>query len=233
MSGILILGGAGRLGRVLDETLRQLGGRNVIAASRAEADAADPASILNLSSRFPGGRPDWVVCAAAWSDVARAEVDRKGAFRGNALAPRGAALAAAHWGVPLLHYSSDYVFSGGGRRLLHSDQRPKPQGAYGRTKLDGEREVLGIARKASGKTLIVRAGWLYSEATGEGFPRKVLERALSGKPVAMRTNQFGLPSSYEALAFWSASMMMGGGENALIRGKPKVLVLRKLAGNLY
>lgn len=223
MSGILILGGAGRLGRVLDETLRQLGGRNVIAASRAEADAADPASILNLSSRFPGGRPDWVVCAAAWSDVARAEVDRKGAFRGNALAPRGAALAAAHWGVPLLHYSSDYVFSGGGRRLLHSDQRPKPQGAYGRTKLDGDREVLGIARKASGKTLIVRAGWLYSEATGEGFPRKVLERALSGKPVAMRTNQFGLPSSYEALAFWSASMMMGGGENALIRGKPKVL----------
>lgn len=223
MSGILILGGAGRLGRVLEKTLRQLGGRDVIAALRAEADAADPASVLRLSSRFPGRRPDWVVCAAAWSDVARAEVDRKGAFRGNALAPRGAALAAAHWGVPLLHYSSDYVFSGGGRRLLHSDQRPKPQGAYGRTKLDGEREVLGIARKASGKTLIVRAGWLYSEATGEGFPRKVLERALSGKPVTMRTNQFGLPSSYEALAFWSASMMTGGGENALISGEPKIL----------
>lgn len=223
MSGILILGGAGRLGRVLEKTLRQLGGRDVIAALRAEADAADPASVLRLSSRFPGRRPDWVVCAAAWSDVARAEVDRKGAFRGNALAPRGAALAAAHWGVPLLHYSSDYVFSGGGRRLLHSDQRPKPQVAYGRTKLDGEREVLGIARKASGKTLIVRAGWLYSEATGEGFPRKVLERALSGKPVTMRTNQFGLPSSYEALAFWSASMMTGGGENALISGEPKIL----------
>ena len=138
MSGILILGGAGRLGRVLEKTLRQLGGRDVVAALRAEADAADPASVLRLSSRFPGRRPDWVVCAAAWSDVARAEVDRKGAFRGNALAPRGAALAAAHWGVPLLHYSSDYVFSGGGRRLLHSDQRPKPQGAYGRTKLPGK-----------------------------------------------------------------------------------------------
>lgn len=214
MSGILILGGAGRLGRVLEKTLRQLGGRNVVAASRAEADAADPASVLSLSSRFPGGRPDWVVCAAAWSDVARAEVDRKGAFRGNALAPRGAALAAAHWGAPLLHYSSDYVFSGGGRRLLHSDRRPKPQGAYGRTKLEGEREVLRIIRKSRGKALIVRAGWLYSEATGEGFPQKVLERALSGKPIVMRTNQYGMPSSYEALAFWSASMMMGGGARA-------------------
>lgn len=223
MSGILILGGAGRLGRVLEKTLRQLGGRNVVAASRAEADAADPASVLSLSSRFPGGRPDWVVCAAAWSDVARAEVDRKGAFRGNALAPRGAALAAAHWGAPLLHYSSDYVFSGGGRRLLHSDRRPKPQGAYGRTKLEGEREVLRIIRKSRGKALIVRAGWLYSEATGEGFPQKVLERALSGKPIVMRTNQYGMPSSYEALAFWSASMMMGGGARALISGEPRIL----------
>lgn len=223
MSGILILGGAGRLGCELDKTLHQLGARNVVAASRAEADAADPASVLKLSNRFPGGRPNWVVCAAAWSDVPRAEVDKTGAFRGNVLAPRGAALAAAHWDAPLLHYSSDYVFSGGGRRLLHSDLRPKPQGAYGRTKLDGEREVLRITRKALGKALIVRAGWLYSEATGEGFPKKVLERALSGKPITMRTNQFGRPSSYESLAFWSASMMLGGAESSLEKGVPEVL----------
>lgn len=223
MSGILILGGAGRLGRELHETLLAMGARSVVAASRAEADAADPDAVLALSERFPEGRPDWVVCAAAWSDVSRAEVDRAGARRGNVLAPRGAALAAASWGAALLHYSSDYVFSGGGRRFLHSDQRPKPQGAYGRTKLEGEREAARIMRRTRSRSLIVRAGWLYSEKTGEGFPRKVLERALSGRPIVMRTNQYGKPTSYEALAGWSAAMMLGGCEKMLTAGEPHIL----------
>ena len=87
MSGILILGGAGRLGRELDKTLHQLGAKTVVAASRAEADAADPASVLKLSKRFPGGRPDWIVCAAAWSDVPRAEVDKTGRFEETCLRP--------------------------------------------------------------------------------------------------------------------------------------------------
>ena len=181
MSGILILGGAGRLGRELDKTLHQLGARNVVAASRAEADAADPASVLKLSNRFPGGRPNWVVCAAAWSDVPRAEVDKTGAFRGNVLAPRGAALAAAHWDVPLLHYSSDYVFSGGGRRLLHSDLRPKPQGAYGRTKRSSPHHPQGFregAYRQSGLALFRSdRGRLPQKSTRTSIVRKTHHHA--------------------------------------------------------
>ncbi|WP_443744206.1 SDR family oxidoreductase [Sutterella sp.] len=223
MTDVLILGGGGRLGRVLAAMLREAGAGRVEAPGRGEVDAADPAALAAAGARFEAGRPDWVVCAAAWSDVAGAERNLRAARRGNVEAPACAARAAARWGAAFLHYSTDYVFSGGGRRVLHSGDRAEPQGAYGRTKREGERAVMREARRAGSRALVVRAGWLFSEATGEGFPARVLEQALAGRGIRMRTNQYGRPTSYEALARWSAAMILGDGAQRLLPGAPQVL----------
>lgn len=222
MSGVLIAGGAGRLGRALARTLSARG-VVVLALSREEADAASVEALLAAGDRLPGGRPDAVVCAAAWTDVAGAERHRREARAGNVLAPRGAARAAARWGAPILHFSTDYVFSGGGRRGLSSSDRTLPQGAYGRTKLAGERAVRDAVRGTACGALIVRAGWLFSETEPQGFPARVLELALSGRLRSMRVNQYGRPTSYESLAAWCAEMIAGGGLRALEPGRTKTL----------
>lgn len=223
MTSVLILGGEGRLGRTLAAQLRRSGVGMLEAPGRREVDAADPAALAAVAARFPGGRPDWVVCAAAWSDVAGAERRFREAWRGNVEAPACAARAAARWGAAFLHYSTDYVFSGGGRRVLHSADRAEPQGAYGRTKRAGERAVMHEARRTGSRALVVRAGWLFSEATGEGFPARVLEQALAGRSIRMRSNQYGRPASYEALADWTAAMILSGGADALSPGAPRIV----------
>lgn len=219
---VLILGGAGRLGRTLAQTLMQ-SGVAVYAPAHREVHAERVEEILEYAARALGGAPEAVVCAAAWTDVAGAKRHKNAAYVGNVFAPRGAARAAAYWGVPLVHYSTDYVFSGGGQRVLHSSDRTLPQGVYGRTKLAGERAAREVIRGSAARLLIVRAGWLYSERRNEGFPLRVLALALQGRLRAMRVNQYGRPTSYEALAQWSAEMLVGNAMTAIQPGATKVL----------
>lgn len=219
---VLILGGTGRLGRTLASELEGLGA-SVAAPSHAEVHAERLEEVLAAGSGFPAGRPDVLVCAAAWTDVAGAERHRKAARTGNVLVPAVAARAAVHWGVPLLHWSTDYVFSGGGGRLLRSGGRTKPQGTYGRTKLEGERAACRAVLGSAARLLVVRAGWLFSETRAEGFPARVLEQALLGRLKRMRTNQYGRPTSYEALAAWSARMLLAGTLEDIAPGEARTL----------
>lgn len=219
---ILILGGGGRLGRTLTQTLSQAG-VEVYAPDHHEVHAECMEEILAFCTSVIGGAPDGIICAAAWTDVAGAKRHLREAYVGNVLAPQGAARAAAYWHLPLIHYSTDYVFSGGGRRALHAGDRTLPQGIYGRTKLAGERIAQKIICKRSAQLLIVRAGWLYSECRSEGFPLRVLDLALKGRLRQMRVNQYGRPTSYEALAKWTTEMLVGNGMEAIPAGRTKVL----------
>ena len=219
---ILILGGTGRLGRTLAQTFAQTDAE-VYAPAHAEVRAEREDEIVKYATRAFGGAPEAIVCAAAWTDVAGAKQHQRAAYVGNVLAPKGAARAATYWGVPLVHYSTDYVFSGGGRRVLHSNDRTLPQGVYGRTKLAGERAAREVIHGSAARLLVVRAGWLYSERRSEGFPSRVLALALQGRLRAMRVNQYGRPTSYEALARWSAEMLLGNAMAAIQPGATKVL----------
>lgn len=219
---ILILGGTGRLGRTLVQTFAQMD-TEVYAPAHAEVHAEREDEIVKYATRALGGAPEAIVCAAAWTDVASAKQHQSAAYVGNVLAPQGAARAATYWGVPLVHYSTDYVFSGGGRRVLHSNERTLPQGVYGRTKLAGERAARDVIHGSVARLLVVRAGWLYSECRSEGFPSRVLALALQGRLRAMRVNQYGRPTSYEALARWSAEMLVGNAMAAIQPGATKVL----------
>lgn len=188
----LVLGGDGQLGRCLDDVLSSA----VIdhrCLSRAQLDITDADRVRDVVAECD---PSVVVNAAAWTAVDDAEDHEDAALVINGDGAANVARAAAATGCRLFHVSTDYVFDGVALRPYLVSDEPAPVGAYGRTKLAGERHVaeLGPAR-----CHIVRTAWLYS-SHGRNFARTMATRALRGEPVRVVDDQRGQPTSAHDLA---------------------------------
>jgi dTDP-4-dehydrorhamnose reductase len=140
-------------------------------------------------------RPRLIVNCAAATDVDRCETDHDYADRGNTLAAKYAAEAAATVGARLIHISTDFVFAGDKGEAYQETDVASPLSHYGRSKLAGERAVLLAAPDA----LIVRTSWLYGHG-GNHFPGKVLQWAALGGPLKIVDDQTGSPTYAEDLA---------------------------------
>jgi dTDP-4-dehydrorhamnose reductase len=132
--------------------------------------------------------PDVVLHAAAWTDVDGAEDDPQGAAAVNV----GGTLNVAALGVPLVYFSSDYVFDGAKREPYLESDAPHPLSAYGRTKLHGE-------AAAGEDAWIVRSSWLFG-ATGHNFVRTMLRLGAERDEVAVVDDQRGCPTYVGHLA---------------------------------
>jgi dTDP-4-dehydrorhamnose reductase len=177
----LIAGGRGMLGADL---ARALGGRDVTALGRAELDITDEAAVRRI---VPGH--DVVINAAAYTRVDDAETHEDEAFAINATGAALLAAAAADAGARFVQVSTDYVFNGTARTPYPEDAPRDPQGAYGRTKAEGERLVL----EAHPAAHIVRAAWLYG-ANGPNFARTMLRLAGQRETVSVVADQVGQPT---------------------------------------
>ena len=171
-SKILIFGGSGQLGTAL---VRELGARDTPfeAPPRSEIDLlVDPLGPL-LEQR----RPAAVVNATAYNDVAGAELvsGKDAAFRLNRDVPAELSRISAGLGVPFVHVSTDYVFDGRKQRPYREDDPASPLQAYGLSKLEGERAVLG----ANPASLVARTSTLYGRGLRDGsnYVDAVLARA--------------------------------------------------------
>ncbi len=131
--------------------------------------------------------PDLVLHAAAWTDVDGAEADPDGARRVN-VEGTGNVIAL---GAPVLYFSTDYVFDGRTREPYLETDRPNPESVYGRTKLDGERELRD--------GWIVRSSWLFGP-TGHNFVRTMLRLGAERDEVAVVDDQRGCPTYVGHLA---------------------------------
>jgi dTDP-4-dehydrorhamnose reductase len=105
-------------------------------------------------------------------------------------APGVIAQWAALRNVPVIHFSTDYVFDGAGTRPWREDDPANPLSAYGASKLAGEEAV----RCAGGPHLIVRTSWVYT-ATGSNFLRTIARLARERKELRVVADQFGAPTS--------------------------------------
>ena len=126
-------------------------------------------------------RPDLIFHAAAWTDVDGAEADPAGAARVNVEGTRNV----AGLGAPIVYFSSDYVFDGKKRDPYVESDPARPASVYGRTKLDGERQV------ADG--WIVRTSWLFGWA-GHNFLRTMLRLGSERDEVSVVADQRGCPT---------------------------------------
>lgn len=197
MTTILLAGKTGQVGHELITALAPLG--RVIAVGRDQFDLTRADSIINS---IRGIAPDIIVNAAAFTAVDDAEADPELATQINATAPGLMAEEARRSGALLVHYSTDYVFDGSKTGVYSEQDPPNPVNLYGRSKLEGERNIT-----ASGcRHLILRASWTYG-ARGTNFLRTMLRLARLHAELDVVTDQFGSPTWSHELAQATARIL--------------------------
>ena len=213
MKRILLLGANGQLGTELRRSLVPLG--EIVAATLSgriddaeceAADFADPQSLQPLVERVA---PDIVVNAAAHTAVDRAEQERDLAFAINAEAPDVLARACAARGARLVHYSTDYVFDGGGTRPYREDDPTSPLGVYGHSKRAGELAVFG----GGARHLLFRTAWVYA-AHSHNFLRTMLRVGAERDELRVVADQVGTPTPAALIADVTAHALQGDPERS-------------------
>ncbi|MEJ2677022.1 MAG: dTDP-4-dehydrorhamnose reductase [Acidihalobacter sp.] len=198
---VLITGAGGQLGRELQRTAPA--GAVLAAPTHAELDITDAAAVRRYCAEFD---PEWIVNAAAYTAVDRAESEASQAYVVNAEAVRHLAEAAQAQGARLAQVSTDFVFDGAQGRPYRPDDAPHPLGVYGASKLAGERaaaEVLGE------RALIVRTAWVYA-AQGHNFMRTMLRLMRERDRLGVVADQIGTPTSARGLAEALWAMLAAG-----------------------
>jgi dTDP-4-dehydrorhamnose reductase len=200
---ILVTGVTGQIGGALVSRLPA--SATTLAADRSVLDLAAPLAIPAALERLA---PDVIVNPAAYTAVDKAEDEHELAMRVNAEAPGVIARWAATRGVPLIHFSTDYVFDGSGERGWREDDAARPLSAYGASKLAGEDEI----RAAGGAFLIVRTSWVYA-AAGKNFLRTISRLARERKELRIVADQIGAPTSAALIADTVVQVLSGGSES--------------------
>lgn len=184
---ILVTGSRGQVARSLVERAVEFPDFDLECAARPDFDLTDLDSVRRT---IEGRRPDLVVSAAAYTAVDRAEEEPDLARAVNVTGAAAVAEAAEEVGAPVIHLSTDYVFSGDGDRPWREDDLTEPKCVYGRTKLDGERAVIA----ANPRHVVVRTAWVYSPF-GHNFVKTMLRMATERDEIAVVADQWGNPTS--------------------------------------
>lgn len=194
---ILLVGKDGQLGFELQRSLCVLG--DVVAPARTECDLAKAGTVRALVRQV---RPDVIVNAAAYTAVDRAESERAAAFAVNADGPRILGEEAARCDALVLHFSTDYVFSGDKELPYTELDQADPLNVYGLSKLEGERALA----RACPRHLILRTSWVLGPH-GQNFARTVLRLAAERASFGIVADQVGAPTSAALLADLSAHLL--------------------------
>lgn len=188
--GVVIIGSRGQLGRAFSDLLKQ----EKIRFSGYDLPEFDASDIGQVRELFKKIKPEIIINCAAATDVNGCERDKKYARKGNIEIPKNLAREARKNQTYLIHFSTDYVFSGSSKRPYSERSKPNPVNIYGKTKLAGEKAV-----KDSGcHYLLVRTSWLFGE--GKNFIKSIIKKAREGKPFFVVNDQWSSPTYAADLA---------------------------------
>jgi dTDP-4-dehydrorhamnose reductase len=181
---ILLIGGQGQVGFQLQRSLANMVALHV--TTRQDLDLSDINAIRSLVSEV---KPQLIVNAAAYTAVDKAEDETELARQINAIAPEVLAEQAKLFGIPLVHYSTDYVFDGCKDSPWLETDATGPLSHYGQTKLEGEQAIA-----ASGcDHLIFRTSWVY-DRRGHNFLNTMLRLAEEREQLNIVDDQIGTPT---------------------------------------
>jgi dTDP-4-dehydrorhamnose reductase len=186
---ILLTGKDGQVGFALHKKLLSLG--EVIATGRHELDLGNPEAIKTFIDKT---KPDIIINPAAYTQVDQAENESELAFQINAIAPKVLTEKASELDIPIIHFSTDYVFDGLKDKPYIETDEANPQSVYGQTKWQGEDAV-----RNHKKHIILRTSWVFS-AHGQNFVKTILKLTQEKTSLNVVSDQIGTPTSSEALA---------------------------------
>jgi dTDP-4-dehydrorhamnose reductase len=189
---VLVLGASGQLGRHLlrlkpDDV-------ELLTPSRSELNFDNGSKICDYILKHS---PEWVINAAAYTNVEKAETDKNEALRANYEGPTCLAWGCGFTDSKLLHVSTDYVFDGTASTPYETDAITNPLNYYGHSKLQGERAIQDIMHTDS--YCILRTSWIYSEFR-KNFFKTIFDSLVRNKNLSIVDDQLGRPTSVNALA---------------------------------
>jgi dTDP-4-dehydrorhamnose reductase len=180
---VLIFGATGMLGQAL---MRQWRDDELIGLGSAQADLRNPEQV---GAAVEAATPDWIVLAAAYTDVDGCEINPTLASSINTQGPVNVAKAAARFGSKLLFVSTDYVFDGKKTAPYETTDQRNPINAYGRSKAEAEEKIAQILPESC----IVRTSWLFGPG-GKCFPDTILRLADTRPEIKVVNDQRGSPT---------------------------------------
>ena len=188
---VLVFGETGQVARAL----ALAGPARGIAVQCLDRAAADLSDSAGCAAAVRATDADAVINAAAWTAVDAAETQEAAAHVINADSPGAMARACAARDLPFVHISTDYVFDGAPGPAWTPDAPTGPLGAYGRTKLAGERAVLDSGARA----VVLRTAWVF-DGTGKNFVTTMLRLSQARDALSVVADQTGGPTPAAAIA---------------------------------
>jgi dTDP-4-dehydrorhamnose reductase len=190
-SKILIIGKNGQLSSAFAEIL----GDKAEFIGLPEIDLAKPHELKNHLEKFS---PKILINAAAYTAVDKAEEDYETARLVNSQSPGIMAEFCKARDIPFIHYSTDYVFPGTGEKPWRETDSPAPLNAYGRSKLEGEKNI----ERVGGKYMIFRTSWVYDDKR-KNFLTTMLRLGAEREKISVVADQWGAPTYAPHLAKYS------------------------------
>lgn len=185
MSTIVLFGGNGMLGQALQQALS---GHTLHVLTHRKVDITDAVAVDQALHSI---QPDYLINAAAYTKVDDCETQQDLAMRSNGLAPGNLAVVAKQHGCTLIHFSTDYIFSGTKPEgYQESDIPDQPVNYYGRTKLAGEQAIMQSGLQ---QFYIIRTAWLYG-SHGTNFVDTMLNLAKTKPQLKVVNDQYGSPT---------------------------------------
>jgi dTDP-4-dehydrorhamnose reductase len=194
---ILVTGKNGQVGFELMRSLAPLG--TVVGIDIDECDLQDILAVERLLDKV---QPELIVNPAAYTAVDKAETEQVLAHAINAKAPEVMAQYAGRHDIPIIHYSTDYVFDGLKEGAYLETDEVNPQSVYGKTKALGETAVRNHARKH----IILRTSWVFG-SHGGNFLKTILKLAQERDQLSVVSDQVGSPTSAALLADVTAEVV--------------------------
>ena len=181
---ILITGVNGQVGHVL---MRELTEHELIVLTRQGCDLTNLDQIRQVIDNH---QPELIINPAAYTKVDQAEDEPELAFQTNRDAPKVMAEKAREYNIPLIHFSTDYVFDGEKKEAYVEEDPTHPLGVYGQSKCEGEEAIQAVG----GLTYIFRISWVYS-TIGYNFYLTMKKLSQERGELKVVTDQFGVPTS--------------------------------------
>jgi len=184
---INIVIGSGQIGKALARVIPN--NKNL---TRRDLDFSDERLFkMQLYEALDGRKISSIVNAVAYTDVARAEVERNLAMNVNANCVKILADYCSKNDIPLIHYSTDFVFDGKKFESYSESDEPNPLNYYGYTKLMGERYI----QDTYARHIIIRVAWVYSIFEKNNFIAKIIASAQNNSTITVIDDQIGSPSN--------------------------------------
>ena len=181
----LIIGNKGQLGREYEKQLSIIGAEFL----GVDIDTLDISNMADTIEFIQNVKPEIILNCSAYNAVDIAEKDMDTAYAVNALGPDNLSMAAKDINALLVHYSTDYVFTGDKSSPYIEKDNALPISNYGMSKLAGENLVIN----SGAKFLILRLSWVYGDGT-QNFIHKLLQWAKDGAELKIANNEVSVPT---------------------------------------